>query len=199
MTDSVQGPERLAAGDTPNLAAIATRLNLAPQRAQEAWTWWLETRRDLALLLGYAGDLRAALRDIAHGEESDAMRKARAALAGVLLPDSGDAPPKHTAKATDWCYSVTGGVKVDCSCGDYWVLHAGADDADVLASIGRHLDEKRVSGAPDGLRASLVHAMSYARHRSTCANPPSDCSCGFNATMEKARAALGSAPRGTPE
>lgn len=49
---------------------------------------------------------------------------------------------KPTAKVVNWCHGWTGGVKVRCSCGDWWVLAAGADGYAVDESIANHMKEK---------------------------------------------------------
>lgn len=28
---------------------------------------------------------------------------------------------EHKTSITDTCYGMTGGIRIDCSCGDYWV------------------------------------------------------------------------------
>ena len=29
---------------------------------------------------------------------------------------------EHITNITDSCYGITGGIRVDCSCGSYWVM-----------------------------------------------------------------------------
>lgn len=48
----------------------------------------------------------------------------------------------HDARVTDWCYGITGGVRVDCSCG-YWVLPSGTTEEQARGNIYSHQAKKR--------------------------------------------------------
>lgn len=53
---------------------------------------------------------------------------------------------KHICQVTDTCYGMTGGTRIDCSCGAYWVVGrsaaiamTSATEAMVQESIRSHL------------------------------------------------------------
>jgi hypothetical protein len=51
-------------------------------------------------------------------------------------------PRPCVANVVDWCHGFTGGVKIRCSCGDYWVLEASASDREINDSIDSHYRAK---------------------------------------------------------